>query len=74
MNKETRKRFGRILRKFRDRKGYTQDEFAHHIGAGRAYYGRIERGEINFGFDKIEAIIKGLETKWSTFFKYMDGK
>lgn len=69
-----RKHFGQVLRKFRERKGYTQDEFAHHIGAGRAYYGRIERGEINFGFDKVADIINALETKWSTFFKYLDDK
>lgn len=36
---------GSLIRKHRERRGYTQDDFANSCGISRAYYGRIERGE-----------------------------
>lgn len=38
---------GEVIRKYREGRGYTQDEFANLCGISRAYYGRIERGEYN---------------------------
>lgn len=37
--------FGHILRKIREGRQMTQEEFAEFCGISRAYYGRIERGE-----------------------------
>ena len=37
--------FGNILRKVREGRRMTQEEFAEFCGISRAYYGRIERGE-----------------------------
>ena len=37
--------FGNILRKTREARHLTQEEFAELCGISRAYYGRIERGE-----------------------------
>ena len=37
--------FGEILRKLREGRHMTQEEFAGLCGISRAYYGRIERGE-----------------------------
>ena len=37
--------FGNILRKVREGRNMTQEEFAEFCGISRAYYGRIERGE-----------------------------
>lgn len=37
--------FARVLRKIREGRGFTQEEFARKCGISRAYYGRIERGE-----------------------------
>lgn len=37
--------FGNILRKHRETRGYTQEDFAHLCSISRAYYGRLERGE-----------------------------
>lgn len=37
--------FGNILRKVREGRDMTQEEFAELCGISRAYYGRIERGE-----------------------------
>lgn len=38
---------GRAIREFREKRGYSQDKFAFHVGLGRSYYGSLERGEIN---------------------------
>lgn len=37
--------FGGSLKKIREKRGHTQEEFALKCGISRAYYGRIERGE-----------------------------
>ena len=37
--------FGNILRKMREAREMTQEEFADQCGISRAYYGRLERGE-----------------------------
>lgn len=47
-----RKRFnlikiGKRIRKMREAEGFSQEDFAAHTDLGRAYYGRVERGEQN---------------------------
>lgn len=37
--------FGNILRKMREARAMTQEQFASYCNISRAYYGRIERGE-----------------------------
>ena len=37
--------FGNVLRKVREARGLSQEEFAELCDISRAYYGRIERGE-----------------------------
>lgn len=37
--------FGNNLKKFREEKNLSQEQFAESCGISRAYYGRIERGE-----------------------------
>ena len=37
--------FGNVLRKIREGRCMTQEEFSAFCGISRAYYGRIERGE-----------------------------
>lgn len=43
--KDINVQFGYILRKVREGRDMTQEEFAELCGISRAYYGRIERGE-----------------------------
>lgn len=66
------KKFGKIVRMLRQRRGYNQEEFADLIETERAYYGGIERGVYNLTLKKIERIIKALGIRWSSFFRYMD--
>lgn len=42
---------GNEIRKMREGRGYSQNEFAEICGISRAYYGRIERGEYNVTVD-----------------------
>ena len=38
---------GATIRRLREERGYTQEDFAHFAGLARTFYGRIERGEQN---------------------------
>ena len=44
------------LRKFREGRGYTQEEFAEICDISRAYYGRSERGEHSLEVEKCQQI------------------
>ena len=40
-------KLGRNLRKAREKRGWSQEEFAHRCGVHRTYVGGVERGEYN---------------------------
>lgn len=65
-------KFGRLVRRLRERRGYTQEEFADLVETERSYYSGIERGRHSLTLTKIATIIKVLDMRWSSFFKYMD--
>jgi len=48
------------LRRFRQARGLSQQDFAYEIEMDRTYYGGVERGERNVSIDNIERIAKGL--------------
>ncbi len=48
--------FGDILRRLREARGQTQEQFAALCGISRAYYGRIERGEHSTTLDQCQRI------------------
>ena len=48
--------FGLTLRKLRECRQMTQEEFAAFCGISRAYYGRIERGEHSVTLDLCQKI------------------
>ena len=66
------KKFGKIVRELREKKGYSQEEFADLIETERSYYGGIERGIHSLTLRKIERIVKALNIKWSSLFKTLD--
>lgn len=39
--------FGEEIRKYRESRNLSQEQFAERCNISRAYYGRIERGEYN---------------------------
>lgn len=56
-----------IIRKFRQKKGFTQDDIAKKLGIARTTYQAIESGVNNLKIDDFFAIIKILEIPLSTF-------
>ncbi len=52
---------GQQIRSFRERKGFSQEEFANHIEINRGYYGTVERGEANITLLNLLKIAKGLK-------------
>src|SRR5438309_5624080 len=53
-------RFGRAIRRVRERQGISQEEAAERCGLHRTYYSGIERGRRNVSLVNIERISKGL--------------
>ena len=47
---EAQRAIGGRVRRLRQKKGWTQEEFADHCAMDRAYMSRIERGEANLVF------------------------
>ncbi len=60
------KEIGQRIRKYREKKGFTQEKFAHIAELHRAYVGQIERGEKNIGIKNLQKISKTLKVKMST--------
>jgi len=57
---EINKRVGINIRKYRDKKGWSQEQLAFEADLHRAYIGQIERGEKNIGLINLEKIAKAL--------------
>lgn len=57
---EINKRLGFNIRKYREKKGWTQEQLALEADLHRAYVGQIERGEKNIGLINLNKIAKTL--------------
>ncbi len=64
-----RVRFGRALRRLREKQGITQEEAGDRCDLHRTYYSGIERGVRNVSLVNIEKLAKGLRTSLSDLFK-----
>lgn len=60
---------GSLIRKYRESRGYTQDEFSYLCGISRAYYGRIERGEYHVTLFLCYKITQTLGIRMSDLFE-----
>jgi transcriptional regulator with XRE-family HTH domain len=61
--------FGKIVRRFREAAGISQEELAALAKIHRTYIGGIERGERNPTLLMIHRLAKALEIKPAQFFK-----
>lgn len=61
---------GLKIKALRESKKLTQAELADLAGIKVNYFAMIERGEVNFTFDKIYRIIKALKVKSSQVFPF----
>ena len=57
---EINKKVGFNIRKYRGKKGWSQEQLAFEADLHRAYIGHIERGEKNIGLINLEKIAKAL--------------
>ena len=53
-------RFGALVRRLREERGFSQEGFAHRCGLHRTYMGDIERGEKNVTLVTADKIAKAL--------------
>lgn len=61
---------GNIIRKYREERNMTQEEFAHFCGISRAYMGRIERGEYRVTVEMCKRITYALGI--SLYYLFLD--
>jgi transcriptional regulator with XRE-family HTH domain len=66
---DIRRRFGRAVRKRREKLGISQEEFADLCGLHRTYMGGIERGERNISLANVEKIARALKIALSELFR-----
>ena len=62
------KRVGKRIKEQRERLGLTQDKFAEKLGYSTNYISTIERGASFPRYDKLIAILNGLETSADAIF------
>lgn len=63
--KQLREEIGRKLERVRRKKDLKQVEIAVQAGLHPSYYGKIERGLVNFSMEKFYRIIRALSVKSS---------
>ncbi len=61
--------FGNILRRIREGRNLTQEEFSELCGISRAYYGRIERGEHSVTLELCQKISEATGLSLSEIFE-----
>lgn len=61
--------FGQILRKIREGRQMSQEEFSALCGISRAYYGRIERGEHSVTLELCQKISVATGLSFSELFE-----
>ena len=66
---DVRVRFGRTVRRRRQKLGVSQEEFADICGLDRTYMGGIERGERNLSLVNIEKIALGFQITMAELFR-----
>lgn len=62
---EINKKVGLNIRKYREKKGWSQEHLALEADLHRAYIGHIERGEKNIGLINLARIATALSIKIS---------
>jgi transcriptional regulator with XRE-family HTH domain len=67
--RDYRKALGRRIRKLREDRGWSQEEFAAICKINRSYMGRLERGDLNLTLHSLERVGNGLETSVSALLK-----
>jgi transcriptional regulator with XRE-family HTH domain len=56
------RRFGELVRRLRQERGYSQEEFSFRVGLHQTYISSVERGERNVTIQTADRIAKALGT------------
>ena len=62
------RRFGELVRRLRQEKGYSQEEFSFRVGLHQTYVSSVERGERNGTIQTARRIEKALGTTLAYLF------
>lgn len=66
------RRFGELVRRLRQEKGYSQEEFAFRVGLHQTYVSSVERGERNVTIQTADRIAKALGTTLADLFAELE--
>lgn len=64
--------FGAVIRRRRERKGYSQEEFAAVAGVHRTYMSSIERGKVQVSIAVAQKLADALEVPLSRVWKEIE--
>jgi transcriptional regulator with XRE-family HTH domain len=59
-----RKQLGANVRRWRTRRGWTQDVLAEHAGISAKFVGEVERGEDNPSLETLWSLVSALKIEW----------
>ena len=71
---ELAKRFGELVRRLRQERGFSQEEFSFRVGLHQTYVSSIERGERNVTIQTAERIANALGTTLARMFGELEPK
>ena len=61
----SRRTFGRVIRKSRERMGLSQEQFAEKAGIHRTYVSSVELGKVNLGIETANELALALGKRLS---------
>jgi transcriptional regulator with XRE-family HTH domain len=59
-----RRQLGANVRRWRNRRGWTQDQLAEHSNISAKFVGEVERGEDNPSLETLWALVCALKIEW----------
>jgi len=65
-------RVGQRVRQLREKRGWSQEEFADICGLHRTYIGSVERGERNLTLNSLHTLAKALNVKMAEILRGLD--
>ena len=66
------RRFGELVRRLRQERGYSQEEFSFRVGLHQTYISSVERGERNVTIQTADRIAKALGTTLADLFEELE--
>jgi transcriptional regulator with XRE-family HTH domain len=69
---ELARRFGALVRRLRQERGYSQEEFSFRVGLHQTYVSSVERGERNVTIGTADRIAKALGTTLAGLFEELE--